>query len=100
MRRGIVVLVLAFAIAGACSGPSRHASRARVAAPNEFVAAARAATQRYQSQEAAIADGFRRVGGDFPAMGEHWVNLPQVMADSFAPATPSVLTYIRVGGTP
>jgi hypothetical protein len=66
----------------------------------EFVAAARAATVKYQSQESAIADGFHPVGGDFPAMGEHWVSLPQVMADSFTASRPSVLTYIRVGGVP
>jgi hypothetical protein len=33
-------------------------------------------------------------------MGEHWVNLAQVMADTFAAAKPSVLTYIRVAGKP
>jgi hypothetical protein len=65
-----------------------------------FTADARAGTRRYQSQEAAIADGYRRVGVDFPAMGEHWVNLQRVMADSFAPPQPSVLVYVRVNGTP
>jgi len=85
------------ALAAGCGGrPHGHADLS----PNDFVRIARAATARYASRDAAIADGFRRIGTDFPAMGEHWVNLPQVMADSFAPARPSVLTYIMVAGAP
>jgi len=93
-RTAVAVLV---AVAAGCGG---HPRRQAALSPNDFVTAARAGTARYASQEAAIADGFRRVGTDFPAMGEHWVNLPQVMADSFTPARPSVLTYITVGGVP
>ena len=94
-RRALVCGFLA--LASACSGrPHSHVD----VSPNDFVRIARAATARYASRDAAIADGFRRVGTDFPAMGEHWVNLPQVMADSFTPARPSVLTYITVAGTP
>jgi hypothetical protein len=66
----------------------------------EFVARAREGTARYRDRQAAIDAGFKRVGVDFPAMGEHWVNLQRVMADSFEAARPSVLTYVRVGGVP
>lgn len=65
-----------------------------------FVADARAGTARCRDQNAAVADGFRRVGSEFPAMGEHWVSLQRVMADSFAAAQPSVLTYVTVRGKP
>jgi len=65
-----------------------------------FAAEARAGTTRYRDREAAIADGFRRVGVDFPGMGEHWVSLERIMADSFAAAEPSVLTYASVRGVP
>jgi len=85
------------ALVACCGG---HPQNYLDLSPNDFVHEARAATARYASRDAAIADGFRRVGTDFPAMGEHWVNLPQVMADSFTPARPSVLTYITVGGVP
>ena len=91
---GTVVLLLLHAILG-CSHPPRDSGGTAA-----FVSAARAATARYASRDAAVADGFRRVGGDFPAMGEHWVNLAQVMADSFAASKPSVLTYICVAGQP
>ena len=49
---------------------------------------------------AAIADGFRPVGVEFPAMGEHWVNLARVMADTLDPAMPPVLIYVMVNGKP
>ena len=87
---------LLLALSAGCGGPRTHLD----VSPNDFVRIARAATARYASRDAAVADGFRRVGTDFPAMGEHWVNLPQVMADSFAPSRPSVLTYISVDGVP
>ena len=64
---------------------------------DRFIADARAGTERYRDQRVAIADGFKRVGVDFPAMGQHWVHLPRIMADSFAAAHPSVLTYIQIG---
>jgi hypothetical protein len=63
-----------------------------------FVSAARDGTRRYKSQAIAIADGFKRVGVEFPAMGEHWVNLQRVMEDTLVPARPSVLIYVNVRG--
>jgi hypothetical protein len=59
---------------------------------------ARAGTARYRSVDSAIADGFKRVGVEFPAMGEHWVNLPRVLENRFDPARPSVLIYITALG--
>ena len=63
-----------------------------------MVSAAREGTMRYRSIDSAIADGFKRVGVEFPAMGEHWVNLARVLENKFDPARPSVLTYITDGG--
>jgi hypothetical protein len=70
-----------------------------VAVPDEMFAAARTATQRYRDVSAAIADGYKKVGVEFPAMGEHWVNLPRVLEDTFSVATPPVLIYVNVDGT-
>jgi len=61
---------------------------------DNFMSAARAGTQRYQSPARAAADGFRRVGTEFPFMGEHWVNLARVLENRFDAASPSVLTYV------
>ena len=75
-------------------------AQARSSAVERFVAQAQLGTRRYQSQATAIADGFKRVGVEFPAMGEHWVNLQRVMEDTLAPSRPSVLIYVNAGGKP
>ncbi|MFL5606343.1 MAG: hypothetical protein ACJ8AD_07855 [Gemmatimonadaceae bacterium] len=82
------------------TGRAGLAASSREPSVAEFVARARAGTERYRDQQAAIDGGFTRVGVDFPAMGEHWVSLQRVMIDSFDAARPSVLTYTRVGGVP
>lgn len=60
-----------------------------------FLESARAGSARYRSADAAIADGFKRVGTEFPFMGEHWVNLPRVLENSFDASRPSVLIYVN-----
>ena len=90
--RGALVL---FGVLG-----SRMSSQSPPDANTAFVAAARAGAARYRSRDAAIADGFRPVGVEFPAMGEHWVNLARVMADTLDPAMPPVLIYVMVNGKP
>lgn len=65
-----------------------------------FVETARAATAKYQDRSVAIADGYRQIGSDFPAMGEHWINIGLLFDGKFDPAHPEVLTYVVVSGTP
>ncbi len=65
-----------------------------------FAAAAREATGRYRDQGAAIADGYRRIGPDFPSMGEHWISVPLVVRDGVDPARPPILEYVSVAGKP
>jgi hypothetical protein len=60
----------------------------------------RAGTARYQDQAAAIADGYRQVGPDFPSMGEHWVNTALLVSGVLDPARPQVLEYAMIGGRP
>src|SRR5690349_18122041 len=59
-----------------------------------FVADARASTLRYRDRSVAIADGYRQVGPELPAMGEHWLNIGLVLADSLDVAHPPVLIYV------
>ena len=63
-----------------------------------FLDAGRAGTAKYRSADAAVADGFKPVGTEFPFMGEHWVNLPRVLENKFDPAEPSVLIYVNSKG--
>lgn len=69
-------------------------------AQGDLVAAARAGTARYRNRDAAIADGYRRIGPDFPSMGEHWVNTGLLVAGVQDPARPPVLEYVTVAGRP
>ena len=69
-------------------------------ATQRFLARARAGTKRYESQDAEIADGYKLVGVEFPAMGEHWVHLGDVLEDSLIAERPSVLIYVTVQGKP
>src|SRR5262245_48858082 len=59
-----------------------------------FVAEAHAGTSRYHDQAVAIADGYRRVGPELPSMGEHWLNIRFILADSVDAAHPSILIYV------
>jgi len=65
-----------------------------------FVEQAKAATERYRDRAAAIADGYRLVGEDFPGMGEHWVNPGLVFDGRYDVEHPEVLTYIDLDGAP
>jgi hypothetical protein len=66
----------------------------------DFIEAARAATAKYQDRSVAIADGYRQIGSDFPAMGEHWINIGLLFDRKVDPARPEVLTYVVISGKP
>ncbi len=65
-----------------------------------LVAAARLGSERYRDRGTAIADGFRRVGPDFPGMGEHWVHTGRLVAGILDPRAPTILSYVSVRGQP
>jgi len=75
------------------SGPDDAAIRA-------FIDRARAATDKYHDRSAAIADGYRLIGRDFPAMGEHWIHIGLLFDGKYDPAAPEFLSYVTVGGAP
>ena len=79
---------------------SAGAATCTASALGSFVAQARSGTARYQDQDAAIADGYRVVGPDFPGMGEHWLNVGILLAHQFDPAHPAILQYATVRGEP
>jgi hypothetical protein len=66
----------------------------------EFVNTAREATARYRDRSAAIADGFRRLGPDFPGMGEHWIHPGRMVDGVIDAARPQALSYAMIDGRP
>jgi hypothetical protein len=65
-----------------------------------FLARARATTEKYQDQSLAILDGYRRIGRDFPAMGQHWIRINLLFDGKIDAEQPEFLTYIEVSGKP
>jgi hypothetical protein len=89
-------------VAAAQTTPHHHAS-GRVAdsvLTASFIEAARAATRRYHDRAAAVADGFRLLGPDFPAMGEHWVQPGRMVEGRLDVARPQALSYAIIDGQP
>jgi len=64
----------------------------------EFLRQSRLATLPYLSLTAAVADGFRPVGADAPAMGRHWVNFARLFDNDVDPTEPEILMYADVNG--
>lgn len=56
------------------------------------------AGRRFEDVSVAVAEGYRKLGPDFPGMGEHWVNPGLVIADELDPAHPPVIGYTFVEG--
>ena len=65
-----------------------------------LVDSVRRAVRPYHDRRAAIREGYRRVGRDFPGMGQHWVKPSLLLRKSFDAARPAILTYLDVNGTP
>ena len=63
----------------------------------EVIETIRKASLRFQNINEAIAAGYRLVGPDFPGMGEHWVNVRQVVQRDLDLASPAVLSYVKIG---
>lgn len=77
-----------------------HSTQSVSADVTTFVAAARLGSERYRDRSVAIAAGFRRLGRDFPSMGEHWAHPGKVIAGRFDVADPPMLTYASIDGKP
>ncbi len=65
-----------------------------------FLDRARAATEKYRDQRAAIADGYRAIGPEAPAMGQHWLHPGLLVAARFDVEHPPILEYVTAQGRP
>ncbi len=100
-----LALALGLALPAGVSGSSRGpANSGRTDARSEevgaFVARVRAATEKYLDREAAVADGYRLIGEDFPGMSEHWIHIGLLFDCKYDPERPEFLSYVTVGGRP
>jgi hypothetical protein len=66
----------------------------------EFAAQAHPSVEAFRDRSAAIAAGYRRVGMDFPSMGEHWLNTSLLFLGRFDIAKPAMLSYATIEGRP
>lgn len=82
------------------AGPQDASALFRARETAEFASRARAATERYHDRDAAAADGYRLIGGDFPGMGEHWIQTDLVFDGAYDPERPEFLAYVAIDGTP
>lgn len=53
---------------------------------------------RFADRRAAVAAGYRRVGTDFPGMGEHWVHPAALVAGTIDARRPTMLSYATIAG--
>ncbi len=60
----------------------------------------RESTTRFADKNAAVRAGYRVVGGDFPAMGRHWVHPGIILRGEVDPRSPAILSYAEIGGAP
>jgi hypothetical protein len=57
-------------------------------------------TRVFADRRSAIDAGYRRVGADFPGMGEHWLNVRALLKGTIDPARPTLLIYAEIRGRP
>jgi len=55
---------------------------------------------RFADRGVAIAAGYRRIGTDFPSMGEHWLHAGSLLAQRIDPDRPTLLAYAVIDGKP
>ena len=55
-------------------------------------------TMRYADRRVAMSDGYRRLGTDFPGMGEHWLHSGALMAGKIDASKPTLLSFANLDG--
>ena len=92
MRR--VALLITSALLSAATAAPQDKS------PEAFLARARLGVVKYADQAAAVREGYRPIGRDFPGMGEHWINVRLLFDSKFDAARPEILIYAALSGKP
>lgn len=66
--------------------------------PSGFLRAAINGSARFGDVREAVLAGYRRIGPDFPGMGEHWISLGLLMSATLDPQRPTFLSYAVIAG--
>lgn len=90
-RKAAALLLLA------CLSPCAAVAQGPDALPS-FLDQLDAAGRRFEDVRVAVAEGYRKLGPDFPGMGEHWVNPGLVISGELDPERPPVIGYTLVDG--
>lgn len=64
----------------------------------DFLVRARAAAERFREVSAAMMAGYRAVGPEIPAMGQHWIQPMLLNSSRVDPDQPPILEYATIGG--
>ena len=96
MRRALVVLA-SLAIQ---QGAAKMLGAQSLAAFDSIATRAAIESARFADRRVAVAGGYRRVGTDFPGMGEHWLNPDVMMRGAIDVARPTLLIYATINGKP
>jgi hypothetical protein len=99
MTKRLLFFAIGFVLGWPASGFAQdHQAHASAKASNELVSVVRAATERFKDVTAAEREGYGLMfgcvsGGDWGAMGLHYVNLPLVLDGDLDAARPEIVIY-------
>ncbi len=96
LGRKIEPVALAAAILALTAGSVTSAKAERGRSDDAGLRAVQAFTERYQSEDAAIADGFTRTDDCVPGMGYHYVNISR-LDTRLQPSRPEAVLYAPTG---
>ena len=67
---------------------------------DSVIAEAGRSSMRFADRRVAVEDGYRRLGADFPGMGEHWLRVGALLQPAFDAEHPAILIYADIGAKP
>jgi hypothetical protein len=94
------VLGFALCVASAASSVAASAQHRVDRSLDSLGDAAATAVVRYADRSVAAADGYHRIGPDFPGMGEHWLHPATLLTGRVSADQPTILIFATIAGKP
>lgn len=79
---------------------AQHHAAAPDSPLDSLAAAAARLTTRFADRRVALREGYRRLGADFPGMGEHWLHPVELIAGRMDANRPTLLIYATIDRAP